>query len=278
MKLFLIGIFLSSVCLGAAPRLYDFSEQAALNILARQSKVEHALGSIPGQTTNTKFGLNSDVDTGGYEVIWSNGGAYTIPTGAETLNIASTSANDASGDTGARTVLVSGIDGSGDSVTESVTMDGTADATTSTLFKGVNRLAITSSGSGDTNAGAITATQSSSGYVLAHMPTGYSVTQQLIYTVPDDEQAYIDNIKLYTNKLSGSSPQVRFQGVVYNFTTDTKYIIFEDLMDSSVENHRIISDFKSQALLANEVFYIQALTDNNNTEVFARMKLINREK
>ena len=59
--------------------------------------VELSRGRITGMSTITKFGHNSDVDTGSAEDVWSNGGTYVAPTTARVHNIVSTSANDTSG-------------------------------------------------------------------------------------------------------------------------------------------------------------------------------------
>lgn len=53
--------------------------------------------SIPGKSFIHKFGRNPDVDTGGFEAIWNNGGDYLgmNPTAAETIEVFSSDANDA---------------------------------------------------------------------------------------------------------------------------------------------------------------------------------------
>lgn len=68
------------------------------------------LGQVPGYRRITALGNNPDVDTAGPEDVWSGGGLYPWMTTATALEIVSDSASDTSAGTGARTVLVNGLD------------------------------------------------------------------------------------------------------------------------------------------------------------------------
>lgn len=60
---------------------------------------------VPGYRRITALGNNPDVDSAAVpEDIWSGGGAYPWMTGATSLEIVSSSANDTAAGTGARTV------------------------------------------------------------------------------------------------------------------------------------------------------------------------------
>lgn len=65
---------------------------------------------VPGYRRVTALGNNPDVDTGAAEEIWTAGGIYPFMTAATSLEIVSSSAADDSAGTGARTVLVNGLD------------------------------------------------------------------------------------------------------------------------------------------------------------------------
>jgi len=139
----------------------DVSLAAPLPI--RDFFLEVAKGNVTGHFIVNKFGRNSDIDTAAEETIWANGGMYTFPTAAQTLDVVSSDANDTSAGTGARTVEIQGLDGSYDAVTETVTMTGTTPATTTATFLRVNRAMVKTAGSGGVNAGAITIDQTTSG-------------------------------------------------------------------------------------------------------------------
>ena len=56
-----------------------------------------------------KFGFNPDVDDS-LETVWAEGGLYGYIETATVLKVSSSSANDTSAGTGARTVTLSGLD------------------------------------------------------------------------------------------------------------------------------------------------------------------------
>ena len=77
------------------------------------------------------FGFNDAVGSSA-ETIWSVGGTYTFPSTATALTVVSSSANDDGNPvgTGARTVTIEGLDANYLPVSETVTMNGTTDVTT----------------------------------------------------------------------------------------------------------------------------------------------------
>ena len=264
--------------LAAIPTFQSLNSQKALNILVAQHKFAKAFGDVPGIALADKFALNLDVDTGGYELVAAQGGTYSIPTTSETLSIVSDSTDDDVGGTGATSLILTCVDGDGLEVLIQPAMDGTTPVVTTQECRFVNRGAVLASGTGNKNAGNITITNTTSGQVLAYIPAGYSVTQQSQIKIPSNKQYYIDYIVLSVVRTAGGqNPKVRFQGVVYNFTTETEYTIFEYVMDAGVQNSKTLDDFKSQPLLSNEIFFIRASTSNDDTEVFVRMMFETRE-
>ena len=103
---------------------------------------EVAKSRISGAEVWNKFGYNDDIDTASEEVIASWGGTFDYLETADTLEVVSTSVNDDSAGTGARSVLIYGVDENNLHIQELVTMDGTTAVTTSNSFLGVNRVVI----------------------------------------------------------------------------------------------------------------------------------------
>ena len=68
-----------------------------------------ARGAFPNLSGIQKFGYNSDV-AATEEVIWNPGGSVTYPTTAAVVEIDSTSADDISTGTGARSIELQGLD------------------------------------------------------------------------------------------------------------------------------------------------------------------------
>ena len=130
-----------------------------------------------------KFGHNSDVN-GTFVDIGTPGGVLSRLSSAETMDIASTSTADDVGGTGAITIRVEGLANDWSILNEDVTRDGTGTVTTSGSFLRINRMFITSSGTGQTNAGTITATSSTASTEQARIDTGVGQTEKTQYTVP----------------------------------------------------------------------------------------------
>jgi hypothetical protein len=142
-------------------------------------------GLAKGYTRVAAFGYNPDVDGATLpEDIWVGGGLYPWMTASTALEIISTSANDASAGTGARTVLVSGLDINYVAVTQLVTLNGTTPVALATPLFRVNSLLIMSAGSGQVNAGQINVRDISGGTIRSIIAVGAGISQQSAYTVP----------------------------------------------------------------------------------------------
>ena len=78
-----------------------------------------------------------------------------FPPSADTINIASTSTNDTSAGTGARTILIRGLDANWEPLTETITLTGQAPVTTTNNFYRINKLVVLTVGSLGFNEGDI---------------------------------------------------------------------------------------------------------------------------
>jgi len=150
-------------------------------------------GEVQGQAGSTVFGSNTAIDTGTVpETVWSDSGLY--PWQAATpfsLEILSSSANDTSAGTGARTVTVVGLDANWAVQTQVVSMNGTSVVALTGTWLRVNSCVVTTTGSGGTNAGNITLRLASAGAKQALIATGAGAAAMAIYTVPAGQTAYL---------------------------------------------------------------------------------------
>jgi hypothetical protein len=132
-----------------------------------------------------KFGHNPDMDVSGTEDIWSAGGIYAFyPTSGVSIEALSSSASDASAGTGARTILVSGLDENGIEQLKTFTTNGTSTVSIDGSWMRVFRAYVLTSGSAGTNVGNITIRQSGAGATAAHILADEGQTLQAIYTIP----------------------------------------------------------------------------------------------
>ena len=157
--------------------------------------------------TRAKFGFNADIDDS-LETIWSEGGLYSYLTSATVLKISSASTDDASAGTGARTITISGLDGSYNQISESVTLNGQTAVNTTNSFLRVFRMIVDTAGSGGQNAGKIYA---GTGTVTSGVPAnkygvidvGDNQTLMCFWTVPAGYTAYLHQIDISMKSLHG---------------------------------------------------------------------------
>lgn len=140
--------------------------------------------------TINKFGSNRELGAV-KEVVWNSGGILIYPTSAAVVSLVSTSADDDLTGTGARTINIIGLDANYAQQEESVNLDGTTSVSTSNTFIRVFRLIVTTAGSGESNAGEISATIS--GGNVGKIPLGKNQSLMALYTVPAGHRAFLKN-------------------------------------------------------------------------------------
>jgi hypothetical protein len=125
------------------------------------------------------------------EVLWSLSGNLAVPTAAQSITLSSGSASDDTGGTGAIDVEVTWIDADGAAQTDTVTLNGVAAVAVGSGLR-VNRLVVTSAGTGLVNAGIVYAgygTVDGNGVpqnVLATIAASAGESQAAVYRFPSD--------------------------------------------------------------------------------------------
>lgn len=179
--------------------------------------LEISRGTIPQFQTVNKFGRAvSGVQTSDTD-IWDRADAtptqqiWTAPTVARTHQIVSTSTNDASAGTGARTIKIFGLtDWNSKEVSETFTMNGTTNVPTANKYVIIHRMQVLTKGGTSTNVGTITATADDDGSVTAAILPSSGQTQMAIYGIPSIQKAYITDLQGSINKSSGSTATINF--------------------------------------------------------------------
>lgn len=173
-----------------------------------------ARNQIQGHSDVLVFGYNPDLDTT-EESIWPDGGTVPHPTVASVLKISSTSANDTSAGTGARTVVISGLDGDFNTVTETVILNGQTAVNTTNSYLYVNQFYVATLGSGTANAGDINA---GTGTVTSGVPavlydiiaTGFNQRTTAHYCVPAGYTGYMVKGVITAGQATGSTAVTAF--------------------------------------------------------------------
>lgn len=165
-------------------------------------------GQIMGHRAVTIFGYNPDVDTS-EETIWTGGGIITHPAAAGVLKVSSGSTNDAAAGTGARTIVINGLDANYNEISETVTLNGQTPINTIKEYLRVQNLYVATAGSGLTAAGIIYV---GTGVVTSGIPdtiynqiaVGDNASLTAHYTIPAGYTGYFTYGNIGSGQLTGS--------------------------------------------------------------------------
>jgi hypothetical protein len=162
-------------------------------------ELQLARGHIEGHKQVFVWGYNASLDANTEETIWTYGGILQHPSAATQMTVSSSSANDAAAGTGARAVLVEGLDADYNEASELVTLNGQTAVTTANSYLRIQSLTVATVGTpGPTgaNAGQIfigtgTVTAGQPATVYGHIATGEGRSLTAHWTVPARHKAYI---------------------------------------------------------------------------------------
>lgn len=261
---------------GNAPENLSLAlDSDAMNVRPTDFQDEVRIGRRAGVTGWTKFAYRAGLTAAnGEESVWNASGNFTILTSASTFTITYNNSTDGLGTTGALTLVFYYIDSSGLPQTTIHTLGNTGSDVTSFSGLGINRVAVSSSGSADVNTNNITITATTGGSTQALIAAGQSVTQQAIFFTGSNHLAVAKLLWINILKISGgASPRVVVRGYIYNRSVSTKYLIFRGDIDTAVSNILEITDPIGFNLNSTDVLYFTADTDTNNTDINLRFSL-----
>jgi len=180
--------------------------------LTEPFNLQVARGQIAYHESIYKFGNNPEV-ADSIETIWPQGGLYSYLSAESVLKVSSSSTNDTSAGTGARTVELFGLDGDYNEISETVTLNGQTEVNTTQSYLRINRMIVRSAGSGGANAGIIYA---GTGTVTTGVPAniyatingdGSNQTLMALWTVPAGYTAYLMQYDV-SNGTTSNTPAV----------------------------------------------------------------------
>lgn len=156
-----------------------------------------AAGQIRGVENKAQIGFNASVGTA-IEDLWPPGGILQTLSAAETIEVASTSADDASTETGARTVNIQGLDLNFLEISEDLILNGLTIVNTVNQYIRVESCRVTSAGSGGENVGDISLTATISSTLQCFVAATFNNDQQIQYTVPANKIAVFTQFLMET--------------------------------------------------------------------------------
>lgn len=178
-------------------------------LLVADFATEVALGYVSKHDDVARNGRNGDIDSGS-EDIWANGGTYAgHPTGSpETVEIFSSSTNDTSAGTGARTVRITGLLTSDSTLytEEEITLNGTTAVASTNSWYRVNLVEVLTAGSTGANAGTLTVRHTTTtANIFAVVPASSGRSAVSAYTVPASTTLIMTEINATLARANGSA-------------------------------------------------------------------------
>jgi hypothetical protein len=157
-------------------------------------ELQVARGQIQAHSLVTIAGYNSDVDTS-WELITPVGN-LSFPAAALQMTVSSADADDTSAGTGARTVLITGLDANYAVISETLTMNGQTAVTTTNSFLRINAMLVTTAGTSLANEGIIyigsgTVTSGVPATIYNVIAAGFNNATSSQYTVPAGYTGYL---------------------------------------------------------------------------------------
>jgi len=213
---------------------------ADVNNLAFPFNLEVQRGNVEGFTARRVVGKVLGVTSLIRHTVWTGGiVTFAFPSVAAVISIFSDNANDTLLGTGARTLFIEGVDGSGNFITEAVNLNGTSPVTSVSTFLRLNVCRVSVVGSTGRNEGTITMDIGAIriGRILPEENTMFNT----IFSVPNNRKAYV---------FGGSSS------------------ILEDLLATGIKQGQLFLDVfpSSQPFFEIKVFTLQS--DGTGKSVF----------
>jgi len=189
-------------------------------------------GQITDHSVVSIFGYQTAIPTSGFVPVWENATAYSYPSSAVTMTLASSSSSDAG-----VSVLINGLDANYLPLSETIAFTAgnyTGVTTTNSYFR-INSMSLTVVPSaGSSNVGTITL--KNGGTTYAQINPGIGRTQSAIYTVPANGTFYLKRTQGWTSMVYTSG----------NYGTYRTWTVNAAGVNSLVTQRPFVSNFISE--------------------------------
>lgn len=177
-------------------------------------------GLVQNASRLQKVGYSAAIGSS-MQTVWNEAAAVTFPATATVMTVSSSSANDTSAGTGARTVTITGLDTNYTQVTEVIILNGQTAVNTINSFLRINTMTVATAGSGGSNAGIIyigtgTVTTGKPAVVYNSITTGANTSLSAFTTIPALTTGYLLEVIASTDT-AGTQIQIltRTQGGIF---------------------------------------------------------------
>jgi hypothetical protein len=146
---------------------------------------------IPEHHTRRVVGYNSAVGTTLEDIYETSVGSINLPTTAVAMEVVSSSANDASGNTGIRVVEIHGLNINFDEISETLTMNGVTPVACTNLYRRINNFHGMDVGSNGVAVGTILLRGAGAGVTYSQITAGGNMALQCIFTIPNNYRGFV---------------------------------------------------------------------------------------
>ena len=169
-----------------------------------------AAGLVPNVSLITVFGYAPAVGSGVSKVnVWELATAWVPMASAQSLELLSSSASDTAAGTGARSILIAGVDTNYNLISEIVTPNGTTVVALVSTYRAINSLTVLTSGTNTNNVGNITLRVASAGSTQGYIAANVGASRLGRYTVPTGYTLVLHNFFLLGNGVAGGQATVQ---------------------------------------------------------------------
>lgn len=147
-----------------------------------------------------KFGHQPLVPSSGFQDIWGVDANYTFQTVARTLTVQSSGNDNGAASTGAKTIIIEGLDANWNEISEEIATNAAVDPTTTNSFLRVNIIYVGDVGTLGTNEGIISVTSTTDLNILAQIGADKGQSEQCIGSIPAGRRAEFEDIVVACGK------------------------------------------------------------------------------
>ena len=207
----------------------DLINATGLNIELNRMSIKNDREVQAGLNTlvdNTEYILSPNAPVNGLDI--------SFPTSAVILSVASTSTSDTAAGTGARSVLIIGLDGNYNSLSEVVSLTGQVPSNTTNTFLRINDMLVQSAGSTESNEGHIYISDSADTFTLGEpntrlyeaMSIGDNLSKTLVYTVPNGFTFAPQNIEIESTTTGIDTVELKlFRNIILGANKNILYLV-----------------------------------------------------
>ncbi len=163
--------------------------------------ISTATSTNTGAVLVTRSGFSDrEINSGETQDLWPIDGNLVYLDSEETIEVVSTSPEDNTGQDGAHTLYIEGLNDSFEEINEFVVLDGTNAVDTINQYRRILTMTVVVAGDAGTNKGAITATSKSGGHIQSHIVLADGVSSDAHYTIPAGKTGVLRRVWLSGGK------------------------------------------------------------------------------